>query len=280
MVSGDGVDEWDVLDGILALVDKSLVVADETAGATRYRLLETMRQFGSTNLTAAGIDASYRNRYADYYADFVLSRRQQLHGSGDIAALEDIERELENIRVALRQAADDRSSSRFEALFSALFTLWSARGRNSEGASWAVELLGRPDVEPRRPHRGPRLRRVGHKPDQPGRRQEDGRGRDRPLGDHRCGTAARRDHGHESRRHDARPRRSRDRGLRPWAGARRRRAGTVRPRLRAVDLPRGARDLQSVRTLEDVQRDLEALAEQLDNATSGEQLDLNAPTST
>ena len=58
--SGDGVDEWEVLDGILALVDKSLVVADETAGATRYRLLETMRQFGNANLTAAGIDALYR----------------------------------------------------------------------------------------------------------------------------------------------------------------------------------------------------------------------------
>ena len=46
VVSGDGVDEWEVLDAILALVDKSLVVADETADATRYRLLETMRQFG------------------------------------------------------------------------------------------------------------------------------------------------------------------------------------------------------------------------------------------
>ncbi|MDQ6855309.1 MAG: adenylate/guanylate cyclase domain-containing protein, partial [Actinomycetota bacterium] len=149
VVSGDGVDEWEVLDGILALVDKSLVIADETAGATRYRLLETMRQFGNTNLTAVGIDASYRDRYADYYAEYVLSRRPQLHGSGDVAALEDVERELENIRVALRQAADDRSTSRFEEIFSALHTLWVARGRNSEGASWAAELLGRPDLEPR-----------------------------------------------------------------------------------------------------------------------------------
>src|SRR4029079_12578232 len=37
VVSGDGVDEWDVLDGILALVDKSLVVADEEAAAARTR---------------------------------------------------------------------------------------------------------------------------------------------------------------------------------------------------------------------------------------------------
>jgi len=149
VVSGDGVDEWEVLDGILALVDKSLVVADESAADTRYWLLETMRQFGSANLAAAGIDAWFRDRYADYYADFVLSRGPQLHGSGDVAALDDIEREFENIRVALRQAADDHTSSRFEELLIALFTLWHARGRNSEGASWATALLGRPDVDPR-----------------------------------------------------------------------------------------------------------------------------------
>ncbi len=145
VVSGDGVDEWEVLDGMLALVDKSLVIADETADATRYRLLETMRQFGNANLTAVDIDALWRDRYADY----VLSRRPHLHGSGDMAALEDVEREIENIRVALRQAVDDRSSSRFEELLSATYTLWQARGRNSEGASWAAELLGRPDLDPR-----------------------------------------------------------------------------------------------------------------------------------
>jgi predicted ATPase len=149
VVSGDGVDEWDVLDGILALVDKSLVVADEAADATRYRLLETMRQFGNANLTAAGTAEVYRDRYGDYYAEFVLSRRPQIHGSGDIAALDEVEREFENIRVALRQAADDHSSSRFEELFSTLFTLWVGRARNAEGASWASELLGRPDGDAR-----------------------------------------------------------------------------------------------------------------------------------
>ena len=54
VVAGDGVDDWEVLDGILALVDKSLVVADESADGSRYRLLETMRQFGQANLADAG----------------------------------------------------------------------------------------------------------------------------------------------------------------------------------------------------------------------------------
>ena len=85
-----------------------------------------MRQFGQANLADAGVDALYRDRHADYYADYVLSRRPQLHGSGDVAALDEVERELENIRVALRQAADDHTSSRFEELFGALYTLWQA----------------------------------------------------------------------------------------------------------------------------------------------------------
>jgi predicted ATPase len=148
VVAGDGVDEWAVLEGVLALVTKSLVIADEASGATRYHLLETMRQFGQANLSAAGTDAAYRDRHADYYANYVLSRRRQLHGSGDQAALDDVEPELENVRVALRRAADDGSSSRFEELYSALFLLWLTRDRSSEGTAWAIELKGRPVVDP------------------------------------------------------------------------------------------------------------------------------------
>jgi predicted ATPase/class 3 adenylate cyclase len=155
-VVGDGVDEWEVLEGILALVVKSLVVADETSDATRYHLLETMRQFGQANLSATGTEAFYRDRHADYYADYVLSRRGQLQGSGDQLALDQVEGELENIRVALRRAADDTSTSRFEELYGALYLTWVARGRASEGMSWATALTGRAILEPAR-----RIRTLG-----------------------------------------------------------------------------------------------------------------------
>jgi predicted ATPase len=148
IISGEGVDAWEVLDGILALVDKSLVLADETGATTRYSLLETMRQFGQANLSAAGTDDFYRDRHAEYYADYVLSRRRQLQGSGDQSALNEVEPELDNIRVALRRAADDRSSSRFEELYSALYLTWVARDRQAEGMSWGKELQARPVLDP------------------------------------------------------------------------------------------------------------------------------------
>ena len=147
VAAGDGVEEWEVLDAVLALVDKSLVVADENDDETRYRLLETMRQFGQANLAAAGIQPRNRDRHADYYSDFVLSRRAQLHGKGALAALDAIERELENIRVALRHAADDVSSSRFDELFVLLQVFWN-RDRIDEGPAWVAELQHRPVVDP------------------------------------------------------------------------------------------------------------------------------------
>lgn len=149
IVAGDGVEEWEVLDEVLALVDKSLVIADETSTGARYRLLETMRQFGQANLADVGVQQLYRDRHADYYADYVLSRLPQLQGLGDIEARADIDREIENIRVALRQAAEDRSSSRFDRLYSAMFTIWHMSGHTLEGAAWAAEFLHRPELDPR-----------------------------------------------------------------------------------------------------------------------------------
>ena len=147
VAGGDGVEDWEVLDAVLALVDKSLVIADENDDETRYRLLETMRQFGQANLTAAGAQPRYRDRHADYYSEFVLSRRSQLHGTGDLAAVVAIERELDNTRLALRHGAGDVSSSRFDELFGLLHMLWS-RNRSLEGAAWVGELQQRPVVDP------------------------------------------------------------------------------------------------------------------------------------
>jgi predicted ATPase len=149
VVAGDGVEEWEVLDGVLALVDKSLVLANDATGTTRYRLLETMRQFGGANLAAANREEQYRARHADHFADYVVSRRPRLHGSDDLAALGEIVSELENIRRALRHAADDRTSPRFEQMFFCLFSLWLSSGSCLEGAAWAAELPQRPDLDAR-----------------------------------------------------------------------------------------------------------------------------------
>jgi len=58
---GDGVEEWEVLDLLTALVDKSLVLYEEQYGETRYRLLETVRQYARDRLLEAGESQAVRS---------------------------------------------------------------------------------------------------------------------------------------------------------------------------------------------------------------------------
>jgi len=76
---GEGVDLDAVLELLAGLVARSLVVAEEKGPGTRYRLLETIRQYGEERLEAAG-DAGWRRaRHADYYADLLTQLRDHTH---------------------------------------------------------------------------------------------------------------------------------------------------------------------------------------------------------
>ena len=117
------------------------------AGGTRYRLLETMRQFGQANLVAADVAAKYRGRHVDYYADYVLSRRPRLYGADDLAAHEEVEREFENIP---RHTPPRGRRSRIGAFRrDARHDLHSLdeRGRVMEGTAWSLEIRDRPVVD-------------------------------------------------------------------------------------------------------------------------------------
>ena len=67
-VAGSGdVERYQVLDQLTLLVDKSLVVADDSRGRTRYRLLETVRQYAQEKLGESGEADAVRSRHRDYY---------------------------------------------------------------------------------------------------------------------------------------------------------------------------------------------------------------------
>ena len=68
VVGDDGIDVDDVLDIVSDLVARSMVVADESDATTRYRLLETMRQYARERLDGSGEGDALRHRHAAYYA--------------------------------------------------------------------------------------------------------------------------------------------------------------------------------------------------------------------
>ena len=67
----DPIDDVDVVDLVSSLVDKSMIVADRGAVGMRYRLLETLRQYGEDQLELRGETALLRDRHAAHYADLI-----------------------------------------------------------------------------------------------------------------------------------------------------------------------------------------------------------------
>ena len=80
---GDRIDAGAVFGLLASLVARSLVVAEENGPQTRYRLLETIRQYGEERLDGVGETERWRARHAGYYADFLRQVRDHGRDPGD-----------------------------------------------------------------------------------------------------------------------------------------------------------------------------------------------------
>lgn len=120
-------EEFQILDQLTLLVDKSLVTADEDADTMRYRLLETVRQYALEKLAESGEANSMRGRHRDHYVTTAI----QLEG--DEWLLDWAERETGNLRAAHAWSIDCGEFEPALRQISALQRLWEARGRMREG---------------------------------------------------------------------------------------------------------------------------------------------------
>ncbi len=106
VVSGGDIDEIDVLDGVAQLVDKSLVVADREGDETRYRLLETIRQYALERLDDAGMTDVVRRRHAEWCVEFMERASTGMRGTDEIAWIARLDRESDNVRAGVIWAAE------------------------------------------------------------------------------------------------------------------------------------------------------------------------------
>jgi predicted ATPase/DNA-binding CsgD family transcriptional regulator len=135
-VCGDGdVERYQVLDLLTLLVDKSLVVADDTAGRTRYRLLETVRQYALEKLGESGEADAVRARHRDHYTA-LAALLDAPAGSDYEQHLEQAESKIDNLRAAFGWSNENSDTELALALASSLQPLWQARGRLREGLAW------------------------------------------------------------------------------------------------------------------------------------------------
>jgi predicted ATPase/class 3 adenylate cyclase/DNA-binding CsgD family transcriptional regulator len=132
VAAGGDIERYQVLDQLSLLVDKSLVVADSTGGASRYRLLDTVRQYGAEKLEQAGEADSLRARHRDHCT--AMAAALDAAGRADYGRrLAQVEREIDNLRAAFAWSREHGDPELALQLASSLQPLWLARGRIREG---------------------------------------------------------------------------------------------------------------------------------------------------
>jgi predicted ATPase/DNA-binding CsgD family transcriptional regulator len=143
--AGDDLERNEVLDLLSHLVDKSLVIMRENSTGTRYRLLETVRQYGRERLKES--EDEVEQRHAGFFVGLAEEAEGELSGSDQARWLTLLQSEHDNLRAALSWSLGEKRNIELGVrLAAALWLFWFARGYLSEGRRWlenAVSQDGR-----------------------------------------------------------------------------------------------------------------------------------------
>lgn len=135
-------DEYLMLDLVESLVRKSLLLANRHGGRTRYRVLETIRQFGAERLATAGRVLEIRDRHARFYGEQTMCRWESWDGPNQRAELDWVDTEFANLRTAFRWA-DERGDLATATTIAAHVAIMIWPLQRFEPVSWAFDVLDR-----------------------------------------------------------------------------------------------------------------------------------------
>lgn len=141
---GGELAEPDIADLLMRLVERSLVVFDQSGAAPRYRLLETIRQYAQTRLVDSGEADAIRSNHLEYYLAFAEHADAFLRGPAQMAWLARLGTEHDNLRAALGWSLTQTDHAEVTLrLAVALQWFWFMRGHADEGRRWLDRALSR-----------------------------------------------------------------------------------------------------------------------------------------
>jgi predicted ATPase/DNA-binding SARP family transcriptional activator len=147
--AGTSVPEREIPELLAGLVDRSLLQLAPDAG--RYRMLETLREYGIERLAERGELETVRGRAARYLARLIAEHDPQLRGPQQLSAMNVIRAEYDNALSALRYLCDTGAGDRAVDLALDLSWYWQIFGRHQDATYWLDEALaltgGRPSVK-------------------------------------------------------------------------------------------------------------------------------------
>ena len=135
----------DIFDGLASLLEKSLL-RQGAGDEVRFTMLETIREYAREQLGARGEAAVQQQQHAEYYLALAEAAAPELRGAHQVAWLERLNAEHDNLRAALAWLLEQQAIACSLRLAGALWRFWHIRGHLSEGRRWleaALALAGR-----------------------------------------------------------------------------------------------------------------------------------------
>ncbi len=139
--AGRVVRQNEVFDLLARLVDRSMLIAERRGERTRYRMLESTREYARERLSRGSDQRETRDRHLAWFTRLASRAAQEWRGAHQTVWLDRIEEEVDNIRVALDWArAEPLRVLSGLALATDLWLYWHLRGRAGEGRGWLAEI--------------------------------------------------------------------------------------------------------------------------------------------
>jgi non-specific serine/threonine protein kinase len=136
--AGDGVEDYQMLDTLDSLLNKSMISADlEQGPEARYHMLETIRQYAHEKLMEHGEGDTWRKRHRNWFLELAERAESELWRGRERAEwLNRLEIEHDNLRAALDGSLESGEVETGMRLASALGPFWNERAHFREGRKW------------------------------------------------------------------------------------------------------------------------------------------------
>jgi predicted ATPase/DNA-binding XRE family transcriptional regulator len=142
--NGEGMETNRVSEGLVQLVEKSLVIVDQgSVSALRFHLLETIRQYAHEKLIETSAHESTRNQHVRYFLDLAEKGGPALKGPAQMEWLVRLMVERDNIRSALEWACETNVEAALAIPSNLGVRFWESFDLQ-EGVHWLIEALQKP----------------------------------------------------------------------------------------------------------------------------------------
>ncbi|MFC9556925.1 protein kinase [Rhodococcus sp. NPDC056960] len=148
-VCGYDMNDSDLLDVMTSLLDKSIVIREESGPVVRFRLLETIRSYGRLKTEEVGNHDELLIRHRDWCRDLAADAETNWISARQLDWIARLDREQPNLRAALNLCVSSSPEVGLR-IANALFEFWNARSMFGEGRYWFDRLLNAHDGQPGR----------------------------------------------------------------------------------------------------------------------------------